>query len=349
MIKPDFFDGYICPIGQNFVVDLLGVWVVGHWCVKIYARFTVVKSLSFFMSQGSFIRFEQTPVFLSTAEGIAPQTGAGVTNLIAANTCEISFEASVEPNKFLGRQVISDDFSTSGPKRSTISVSYMPLVGTNVYSSVQEASLMPFSMTGDFTSGHSVRVGNFLFNQCYLDTLSVQLQAYQPVRSTFQLTSYDTVLLENDVFDGIVNSASPLVDSSSGSYLSCLHALSTNVSGQSVSLPESKTDISVNYQCARSAIYDIGSLTPRTVLLQSVTRSTSVNGENVGRVVSHSGNSAVLNLRFGEFGKLINGVFDPDVDTKLHIGITGRINSQNLSMSPGRSLEGVVNIQESIF
>jgi len=327
-------------------VDLLGVWVVDHWCVKIYARFTVVKSFSFFMSQGSFIRFEQTPVFLSTAEGIAPQTGAGVTNLIAANTCEISFEAAVEPNKFLGRQVISDDFSTSGPKRSTISVSYMPLVGTNVYSSVQEASLIPFSMTGDFASGHSIKIANFLFNQCYLDTLSVQLQAYQPIRCSATFSSYDTVLLENDVFDGVVNSAGPLVDSSSGSYLSCLHALSTNVSGQSVSLPESKTDISVNYQCGRTAVYDIGSLTPRTVLLQSVMRSTSVNGENVGNVVGISGSSAVLNLRFGEFGKLINGVFDPDVDTKLHIGITGRINSQNLSMSPGRSLEGVVNIQE---
>ena len=330
-------------------MDLLGVWVVDHWCVKIYARFTVVKSFSFFMSQGSFIRFEQTPVFLGTAEGVAPQTGVGVTNLIAANTCEISFEAAVEPNKFLGRQVVSDDFSTSGPKRSTISVSYMPLVGTNVYSSVQEASLMPFSMTGDFVSGHSVRVGNFLFNQCYLDTLSVQLQAYQPIRATFQLTSYDTVLLENDVFDGIVNSAGPLVDSSSGSYLSCLHALSTNVSGQSVSLPESKTDISVNYQCVRLPIYEIGSLVPRTVILQSVSRSTSVNGENVGSIVGISGSQAILNLRMGEFGKLINGNFNPETDTKLFIGITGRVNSQNLSFSPGRSSEGGVQIQESCY
>ena len=294
----------------------------------------------------NFIKFSDTPIFLGTAEGVAPQTGVGVTNLIAANTCEISFEAAVEPNKFLGRQVVSDDFSTSGPKRSTISVSYMPLVGTNVYSSVQEASLAPFFMTGDSVSGRSLRVGNFLFNQCYLDTLSVQLQAYQPIRATFQLTSYDTVLLENDVFDGLSGNVSPLVDSSSGSYLSCLHALSTNVSGQSVSLPESKTDISVNYQCGRTAVYDIGSLTPRTVLLQNVTRSTSVNGENVGAILGISGSSAVLNLRFGEFGKLINGVFDPDVDTKLHIGITGRINSQNLSMSPGRTMDGSINIQE---
>lgn len=296
------------------------------------------------------IKFQDSPVFLSPTDGTAPLTGVSASNLIAANTCEINFEASLEPNRFLGKAAVSDDFSVSGPKKSTISIGWMPLVGTgNLISGVEEASLAPFSMTGDSVSGRSLRVGNFLFNQCYLDTLSVQLQAYQPIRCSCQITSYDSVLLENDAYNGLSGSFGTLINSSSGAYLSCLHALSTNVSGQSVSLPDSKTDISINYQCARTPVYEVGSSVPRTVLLDTVTRSTTVNGENIGKVVGMSGASAILNLRFGEFGKLMGGSFNPATDTRLFIGITGKITSQNLSLAPGRSSEGSISLADTVF
>jgi hypothetical protein len=128
-----------------------------------------------------------------------------------------------------------------------------------------------------------------------------------------------------------------------------LHALRTNVSGDSVSLPESKTEISVNYQCSRTAVYEVGSLTPKTVLLQGVSRSTSIVGENIGRVISYSGNNASLNLSIGEFGKLTNGGFNPSTDTKLFIGITGRVVSQNLSFATNRIADGSISLVENLY
>jgi hypothetical protein len=298
----------------------------------------------------NFISYKDSPVFLSPVDGIAPLTGvANLSNLIAVNSCEINFEAALEPNRFIGKSVISNDYSVSGPKKSTISLQYLPLVGANTLSGIQEASLAPFGMTGDSVSGRSIRVSNFLFNQCYLDNLSVQLQAYQPIRVSAQFTSYDSVLLENDTYNGLSGDFEFLANPTSGAYLSCLHALSTNVSGSGFSLPESKTEISINYQCARTPVYEVGSQTPRTVLLDSVTRTTSVNGENIGKVVGYSGANAILNLRFGEFGKLMGGTFNPDTDTKLFIGITGRVNSQNLSLAPGKTAEGSVSLSDIIF
>jgi hypothetical protein len=121
------------------------------------------------------------------------------------------------------------------------------------------------------------------------------------------------------------------------------------VSGQSVSLPESKTEISIQTTCSRTPVYEVGSTYPRTVLLNSVTRQTSVNGENIGTVVSVSGNSAVLNLKFAEFGKLMDPTFNAAVDYRLRLDISGRVTSQNLSAQVGRTVESQISLIENVF
>lgn len=297
----------------------------------------------------SFIKFTDSPVFLGTEDGVLSATGLLGANFIAANSCEVNFEASLEPNRFLGQRTISDDFGVSGPKRATISISYLPLVGGNLISGVQEASLAPFTIhTGDAVSGYSIVFGSFLFKKCYLDTASLQITPYSVVRANAQFTSYDTSTIEGNTYSGFFFGSAPTTGTFP-SALSALHALTTNISGDSESIPESKTDISVSYQCSRTAVYEVGQLTPRTVLLNSVTRTTNLGGENIGRAINFSGASAIVNLRLGEFGKLMNGGFNPSIDTKLHIGITGRVNSQNLSAQVGRTLEGSVTVIENIL
>lgn len=294
----------------------------------------------------NFVKFTDSPVFLGTIDGGLPATGISSANFLAANSCEINFESSLEANRYLGQVSAPNDFGVSAPKKATVSISYVPLVGENAVSGVQEASLAPFNLlTGDFQSGQSLLVGNFLFKKCYLDTASLQITPYSVVRANAQFTSYDTSTIEGNTYSGFFFGSAPTTGTFP-SALSALHALTTNISGDSESIPESKTDISVSYQCSRTAVYEVGQLTPRTVLLNSVTRTTNLGGENIGRAINFSGASAIVNLRLGEFGKLMNGGFNPSIDTKLHIGITGRVNSQNLSAQVGRTLEGSVSIQE---
>src|SRR6478736_3382511 len=137
----------------------------------------------------NFISFSNSPVFLGTGDGSLPATGLSNANFLAANSCEINFEASIEANRYLGKVSAPDDFGVTAPKRATIAISYIPLVG-NVVSGVQEASLAPFTLfTGDFQSGQSILVGNFLFKRCYLDNASLQITPYSVVRANAQFTS----------------------------------------------------------------------------------------------------------------------------------------------------------------
>ena len=302
------------------------------------------------MANQNFISYVNSPIYLGTQEGQVPATGlAGINNLIAANSCDITFDAQLEGAKFLGKTPIPNDFNISGPKQTKISFSYVPLVGANVVSGVSEASLAPFFATGDSVSGSVIRVGNFIFRQCYLDSLSVQINAYNPVKVNANYSSYDSSITETGIYTGAVDTAGLVSNTYSGAYLSSLHALSLGVSGNSTSIPESKTEISIQTTCARTPIYEVGSITPTTVILNSVNRSTNLNGENVGQVINFSGSNASLSLRFSEFSKIMDSGFAPMTDYKLAIDILGKVSSQNLSMQPNQILGGSCSVVENIF
>lgn len=298
----------------------------------------------------NFVSFVNSPVYLGTSEGQVPATGlAGISNLIAANSCEISFDSSLEAARYVGRNAVSDDFLTTSAQNVKISLSYLPLVGDNLNSGIQDASLVPLSMTGAFSeTGHSIRVGNFLFNRCYLDSLSIQITPNTPIRWSTQFSCYDASSITGSSYTGSVDNNSFTSNPLSGTAYSAIHALATNVSG-SASLPQSKTEISVQYQISRTPVYEVGSIVPRNVLLNTVSRTTSISAENIGSVATFSGASAILNLKFAEFGKLMDPNFNAAVNHRFSIGITGKINNQSLSAQPGRVLDANLTIQESLY
>lgn len=297
-----------------------------------------------------FVSFVNSPVYLGTSEGQVPATGlAGVSNLIAANSCEVSFDSSLEAARYIGRNAVSDDFLTTSAQNVKISLSYLPLVGDNLNSGIQDASLLPLSLTGAFSeTGHSIRVGNFLFNRCYMDTLSIQISPNTPIRWSTQFSCYDASSITGVSYTGGIDNNGFTSNSLSGTAYSAIHALATNVSG-SASLPQSKTEISVQYQISRTPVYEVGSIIPRNVLLNTITRTTSISAENVGSVMDFSGKSAILNLKFAEFGKLMDPNFNAATDYRFMLGITGKVNNQSLSMQPGRTTEGNLQIVENIF
>jgi hypothetical protein len=292
-----------------------------------------------------FISYKDSPLFVSPNDG-APETGLSLSHLIAASSCDLTFDASLDPAKYIGKSAISDDFHVNAAKATKLAFSYIPLVG-GVKSGIAEASTGIFNLTGD--SSCSIRLGNFLFQQCYLDSLTISINPNQPIRANANFSCYNESGVEGLSYSGLVHNGGFTVDSSSGTAFSALHALASSVSGQSVSLPESKTEISIQTTCSRTPVYEVGSTYPRTVLLNSVTRQTSVNGENIGTVVSVSGNSAVLNLKFAEFGKLMDPTFNAAVDYRLRLDISGRVTSQNLSAQVGRTVESQISLIENVF
>jgi hypothetical protein len=86
-----------------------------------------------------------------------------------------------------------------------------------------------------------------------------------------------------------------------------------------------------------------------TVLLNNVTRQTSINGENVGKIIDFSGKSAILNLKLAEFGKLMDPTFNAANDYRIRFDITGKVSSQNLSAQISKTIDGSVQILENIY
>jgi hypothetical protein len=293
-----------------------------------------------------FISYTDSPLFVSPNDGV-PETGVSLSNLIAASNCELTFDASLEPAKYIGKDAISDDFHVNAAKATKLAFSYIPLVGPNTLNGISAASTGIFNLTGD--SSCSIRFGNFLFRQCYLDSLTLSINPNQPIRANANFSCYNESGVENVSYTGLVNGGSFTLNSSTGTSFSALHALASSVTGQSVSLPESKTEISIQTNCSRVPIYEVGSVYPRTVLLNNVTRQTSINGENVGKIIDFSGKSAILNLKLAEFGKLMDPTFNAANDYRIRFDITGKVSSQNLSAQISKTIDGSVQILENIY
>lgn len=294
----------------------------------------------------TFINYKDSPLFVSPNTGV-PETGVSLSHLIAASSCDLTFDASLDPAKYIGKNAESSDFHVNAAKATKLAFSYIPLVGGNLLNGISAASTGIFNLTGD--SSCSIRLGNFLFQQCYLDSLTISINPNQPIKANANFSCYNESGIEGLSYSGLGGIFNFTSDSSNGTAYSALHALASSVSGQSVSLPESKTEISIQTTCSRTPVYEVGSTYPRTVLLNNVTRQTSVNGENVGSVIDFSGESAVLNLKLAEFGKLMDPTFNAATDYRVRFDITGKVTSQNLSAQVGRTLEGGISLVENIF
>lgn len=301
-----------------------------------------------------FIQYTNVPVFANFSNiNTAPTTGTGAmtSDLLAANSVSINFDSQLEPRKYLGKSPISNDYAPTGPLQAKVSLSWFPLIGENTASRlISQTGVL--ALTGDFTTGHQIRVGNFLFKDCYLNSYSIQITPYQPVSFTADFNSFDVNSIERSSFTGMANAPSLLSGAGTGAYFDAMHALAVGVTGNLEPLPQSKKSIQISASCSRSAVYTVGSKLPERVILNSVERTVTIEGENVGSIIDFngSGDGKSIDFKFSPFRYVVTGNnFDPKASHKLLISVSGKITSQSLSVQPGNTLNGSVTIRENIF
>lgn len=299
-----------------------------------------------------FIKYTDVPVFANfSTPNSAPLTGVGGSDLMAANDVNISFEASLEPRKYLGKTPIRNDYAPTGPLQARISFSWFPLIGANTNSTlISQTGVL--ALTGEFETGHQIRVGNFLFKDCHLNSYTIQITPYQPITFSADFNSYDVNEIEGTAFTGLAGAPALLQAAGTGAYFDALHALAVGITGNLQPLPQSKKNVQINTSCARNPVYSIGNKTPDKVLLNSVERTVTVEGENVGEIINFngSGDGSSVSFRFSPFRHFLTGTsFNPRTDYAFSIDVSGKISSQSLSQQPGNSLNGSVSIKENIY
>jgi hypothetical protein len=301
-----------------------------------------------------FIQYTNVPVFANFSNiDTAPTTGgiSVTSDLLAANSVSINFDTQLEPRKYLGKNPISNDYAPTGPLQAKISLSWFPLIGENAASRlISQTGVL--ALTGDFVSGHQIRVGNFLFKDCYLNSYSIQITPYQPVSFTADFNSFNVNDIEGTAFTGMAGAPSLLSGAGTGAYFDAMHALAVGIDGTLQPLPQSKKSVQISTSCSRSAVYTIGNKIPERVILNSVERTVTIEGENVGNIIDFngSGDGTSVNFKFSPFRYVVTGNnFNPTADYKLQISVSGKISAQSLSVQPGNTLNGSVTIRENIF
>ena len=299
-----------------------------------------------------FIKYTNVPVFANfSAENQAPLTGVGGSDLMAANEVSINFDTSLEPRKYLGKTPIRNDFAPTAPLAAKISFSWFPMIGENANSrSVSQTGVL--ALTGEFETGHQIRVGNFLFKDCHLNSYSIQITPYQPIIFSADFNSYDVDTIEGTTFTGMANAPNLLKQAGTGAYFDSLHALAVGITGNLEPLPQSKKSAQISVSCSRTPVYTIGYKTPERVLLNSVERTVTIEGENVGQIIDFngSGDGSFVSFRFSPFRHFITGTsFNPRSNYVFAIDVSGKIVGQSLTQQQGNSLNGSVTIRENIY
>lgn len=299
------------------------------------------------MSNSNFIKSSNCAIFANfLVEDGAVDTGNG---FFAATNVSFSLDSSLEPNKVFGSSRISNDFNHSQAQQAKFQMDFFPLCGGSSATNTANQMAVATGLTGDFTSGHRIQFGNLDLRQCYMSSLDIKISPQSPILFNASFDVYDVSRATGISFTG-ANISNLLTTNGSGAYLESLHALALGVSGSGVSLPQSKEEISVSYSINRTPSYGLGNISPSTVILDSINRTTSIRGNNVGSFVGFSGGNANLALRFSPFSSFVeDNSYDKVNDYLFAIDVTGRVSSQNLSVGPDDVLQGSVVIQENVY
>ena len=274
-------------------------------------------------------------------EATAPTTG----QFFLATDASFSVDASIEANKVFGQDRVSDDFSVVGPLVGKFSATFLPLIGSNSSTETNNQMALITGLLSDFEFGHRIKFGNLNLRKCYLSNLNLDISPQAPVKVSADFDVYNLAEVRGQSFTG-ENISHILTNNGSGAYLESIHALAMGVSGSGVSLPDSKEQISISYNIRHSPIYNLGDIYPSTVILESIEKQVSINGENVGSFVNFSGGNAILNLAFHPFSTFVTGTVTNS--GLFNICTTGRVVSQNLDVSP-EGIQGSVSIVENVF
>jgi hypothetical protein len=302
----------------------------------------------------NYLKYSDIPIFANfTDEATAPSSSTAL-NIFAATEASLALDSNLQANRYLGKAQIRNDFSITGPLEGKFSLTFFPLLeiagdSTNSILNIQKANQLAFfALTGNFVQGHQIKVSNFLLKQCYLQSYSVKINAYQPVSINANFISYDvTEIINNTLTNSVL--AQTIAKNATTPYYESLHALTTVMGGSTTNIPETKVSIDINVDCNRTPIYTLGQKTPDSVILNTVERTTTIQGENIGAVMDISGaNPGATEIYFMPLSSL--GASTPsDVNKVLKFDINGRIVSQQLSTSQNSIVNGRVVIKEIIL
>lgn len=300
----------------------------------------------------NFLKYTDTPIFANFTGENGSIDSSSPSNFFAATSASLSINPNLVENRFVNITQDKNNFSHNGPLEGKFSFTFYPLIETinkNHLNLDKNNQLAFFDLTGNFQTGHNIKIANLTLKKCYLQNYSIKIEPFKPVSVTANFTVYD---LSTSIGSSITDAKPQFsIYSQQGvPNYETLHGTATKMIDNDA-YGKIKTSIDISVETLRTPIYIIGSKYPDGVILKSVERSTSIKSENIGAIVDISGGSVGnTSLYFMPYALTFNPTFTPNAQSAvLSFDINGRISSQQISISQNQTMEGSIVIKEIIL
>lgn len=195
------------------------------------------------------------------------------------------------------------------------------------------------NLTGNAPTNLYIGSSSQIFRDCYLDSLSVQINPFQSAVMSVNFTCVDPITGLS--FSGSNNFANP-----SGLTSKFAYGHFAEIIGGTEFSDSNQTSIAYSVDCKRTYSFALSqsTRTAERVFLDEVNKKLSINATNINNFINESGaaSSIAINLK-NQMEELVLPTGSISVSSR------GRLNAQNLTIQAGGFLTADVTIDEAIL
>lgn len=252
----------------------------------------------------AYVSYNNILAFVST--GDAQSLNTNTYNRLFATNFSANNSTNLQRIKRIGQEL--DYYNQTGPKSSSVSVSVIPVTGTNTN---QVTGFL--ALTGDFVSGSYIQAPDYRFDKCFLKNFSINFEPWRVSSLNMQFDSYGLATGTGVFIQTPSTSSSGIISPLRGSSISITN--SGPFTGPIREYENAIFEVSVD----RAANYEIGNEYPTKVSVARITKNLQINGiSNLDWISDYQPNQ-IMN-------------FSVTMADGNSISVSGIVNSQSFSV-----------------
>lgn len=306
--------------------------------------------------------YKNFPVFVGYANKDFGKTAFFWTKdeqMLYADSVSINYSSSSKPNRRLGVEVDQDQqYVYDADISCGITMGFYLYAyprndggGEGAYAFLMDGGELSDNIRGNGTGKNyfPIRIGENTYNKCYVDSYTINVDAFQPVKCSVQFKCYDPPKEGPTRFSDVV----PFDEYNE--YMSGLGIITANtceLSGlyDDVVYGDVVPKVSYSKRYARTPVYTLGSIKPTSFLMDAVESQSRIESTGLSNFANYSGaqltGAIALNIKDGD-GNRILPQYDGGFDFVINSG--AKVNSYNYSIQGGDVIKSDVTIDEVIL
>ncbi len=280
----------------------------------------------------AYISYTDVPLYFGTVANTItlPGEGDALNKSVIAQQVQLNYTPNIAPVRVVGKIPTKDNFNLAGPPNASLSFSCY----------LDAGEFNPSDYTGDIGHlGATFRLGDaangIVGSGAFLNSFSYTLTPYAPVLIQCDFAIYNP--MTTTTAGGTIASAGVDTVLDAAAFGDYAHGAYSTFNKGSLSDIEVFEAIQYQYTAQRLPVYEVGSYSITKCQLITEEQTLSIQGDNVQALVPITGSNP---------GSQNIVLQNSNSDALLTTDITGRLNSENVSIQGGDLARGSVTITQ---